>query len=63
MTLWAPGVPGCGGGAGSGAVIAVRGGLGFCQASETVIVEGRAVAAVIHVPGCSPFVAVSIHHT
>eukprot|EP00959_Pyramimonas_sp_CCMP1952_P152607 3193121-Pyramimonas_sp.AAC.1 len=42
-------------------MVAARGGFGCYEASEVVLVEGRAAAALIHVPGCAPFAIVSVY--
>ncbi|CAK0886714.1 unnamed protein product, partial [Prorocentrum cordatum] len=60
-STWCPGIPGEGGGVSSGTAIFARDGFGMFAASTTVVVPGRAVAAMVHAPGCEAICMVSIY--
>ncbi|CAK0813597.1 unnamed protein product [Prorocentrum cordatum] len=61
-SLWAPGIVGEGGGTPPGVGVFVRDALGmFEHQDKIVLAEGRAIAAMVHVPGCATFCVFSLY--
>ncbi len=63
-SVWAPAVRGSGGGASAGTVVLTKNfiGLRHPDRGKSVVVEGRAVAAVIEPPASRPFIAYAAYY-